>query len=490
MSTPPLDNRINDPALVRAKQYLQSLDLDKALAAIEASLKQRQQDSGSDLSFYGTILWCDILLTKGRFSKNSTFPTLAKHKLVELAGLLPQLKNSIAFLQLHLLMGEMHQQLGERLKAKAVYQHILQISQKEAHDIGEIQALNGLTKLALTDGLVEEALKLANQSLELLIQHTDESHYWVLVVNYLLQSQIFIHKKDFSQAKNYAERALQICEVQAMPEQAIQAHLLLGQITATLKENAIAITHLLTAKEQSLRVNHERFLASTTLYIGIVYYQVFHYPKSLENLNTVASNYQSLLTVSQQILLLNYLGTAQLLSYQDEIAISHFLAAEKLAKKYRNKPALVFCLAFLGVVYSRKTEYNKALRYAKRVNTIIQEIGDVNGVQVNLINLGNVHNKLERYSESIKLTSRGIAAAKRMKDGLSEIRGYQIMAEIFRKQKAFKSAVMYQMIYTKFYEDFYQRNDRQKVLEIEHQFIVKQLEQRIKKLEAMDKHKQ
>ena len=166
---------------MQAKQYLQELALDEALAAIELSLKKRQQDSGSDLTFYGTILWCDILLTKGRFSKNSTFPTLAKHKLVELEALIPQLKNSVAFLQFHLLMGEMYQQLGETLKTKNVYLNVLQISQKEAHDIGEIQALNGLAKLALTEGQIEEALKLANQSLELLIQHTDESHYCCLL---------------------------------------------------------------------------------------------------------------------------------------------------------------------------------------------------------------------------------------------------------------------------------------------------------------------
>jgi len=119
---------------------------------------------------------------------------------------------------------------------------------------------------------------------------------------------------------------------------------------------------------------------------------------------------------------------------------------------------------------------------------MLKEIGDVDGIQVNLINLGSVHNKLEKYSESIKLTSRGIAAAKRMKDGLAEIRGYQIMAEIFRKQKDFKSAVMYQLIYTKFYEDFYQRNDRQQVCEIEHQFTIQQLEKRIADLQK-NRHK-
>ena len=483
MSTP-LDNNLNDPALLRAKQHLRVLNLDQALSAIDVSLKKRQQDSGSDLSFYGTILWCEILLTKGRFSKDTTFPTLAKHKLLEIQALTPQLDSSIAFLSFHLLIGEAHYQLQEHLKAQVVYQHILQLSQQAAYDIGAIQALNGLTKLALADGLIPEALSLANQSLELLIQHTDEAHYWVLVENYLLQSRIFLHKKDTSQAKNYVERARQTCEEQGYKELLIQTYLLSGQVALEQKDSTLAVTHLLAAKERSIAVQHQVYLAISTLYIGMVYNQVFHYPKALAYLTLVETAYQPLLDTTQEALLLNYLGTAYFLSHQNEAAEAHFLAAEKLTKKHQNKPALAFCLAFLGVLYSRKDNYNKALRYAKRVNNIIQEIGDINGVQVNLINLGNVHYKLEKYSESIKLTSRGIAAAKRMKDGLSEIRGYQIMAEIFRKKKEYKSAVMYQMIYTKFYEDFYQRNDRQKVCEIEHQFEIKQLERRIQALEA------
>lgn len=481
MSTP-LSNNLNDPALIRAKQCLQNLELDKALAAIDTALKKRQQDSGSDLSFYGTILWCEILLAKGRFLKDATFPTLVHHKLLEIKTLVPQVNSTSTFLPFHLLLAETHRQLKAPNKAKAIYENILQLSQKETNDIGEIQALNGLTKLALSKGTIEEALNTVNQSLELLIQHTDEAHNWVLVENYLLQSQIFLHKKDRNQARNYVERALKICQEQDFKELVMQAHLLFGRITVEMKEHVLAITHLLEVREKSTFTQHQVFLASANLYIGIVYNRVFHYPKSLENLTLVEKDYQKFLDASQKVLLLNSLGTSFFLSHQIDVAERHFLAAEKLAKQHQNKPALAFCLAFLGVVYSRENKFNKALRYAKRVNNIIQEIGDVNGLQVNLINLGSVHSKLEKYSESIKLTSRGIAAAKRMKDGLSEIRGYQIMAEIFRKKKDYKSAVMYQMIYTKFYEDFYQRNDRQKVSEIEHQFIVRRLERKINEL--------
>lgn len=475
-------HELTDTSLNTAKKCLQVLDLDNALKAIDQSLKKRQQDSGSDLSFYGNILWCEILLAKGRFSKDIAYSTLAFNKLSEAKSLIPQVEHSVAFLPFHLLMGTAYLQLNKLGEAKETYENILKISEQAGNDIGQIQGLNALAKLAFNAKDTEQALVLANQSLELLIQHTDEENYADLVRNYLLQGAIFLRKGDISQAKNYGERALKIGEDRALKELTIASHILLGRITIALKEYVLAITHLLTAKEQSSLVNHSSFLASSILYSGIVYNHVFHYPKALQNFRQVEEKYNTLLDDSEKVLLLNYLGKSYFQSSKNEESEQYFLAAEKLAKKHNDKFALMLSLAFLGAVNSRKSEYNKALRYAKRVDTLTKQIGDADGVQVNLLNLGNVHNELEKYNEGIKLASRGVAAAKRMKDGLSEIRGYQIMAEIFRKKKDYKSAVMYQMIYTKFYEDFYQRNDRQQVAEIEYQFAIQKLERRIQEL--------
>lgn len=480
MSTPL--NASADKALISAKAHLKAFDLDKALAAIDQSLQKSQQDTGSDLSFYGNMLWCKILLAKGRFSKDLSFPKLALTQLSALSNLIPQVKESVAFLSLHFLTANAYSQINQPEKAKEIYQNILSISLKAEYDIGKIQALNGLAKLAITTNENELALDLANQSLELLIQHTNEDNYDDLAINYLLQSAIFKQKGDFSQAKNYAERALAICEERHFKELAINAHLHLGKVAIELKENVLAITHLLTAKEQSMAISHTAFLAESILHVGIVYHQVFHYPKALEKFQLIEEQYQKVLKDADKILLLNYLGKAYFQSYDNEAAKKYFLAAEQQARLQHDKAALVLCLAYLGKICRRQSEYDRALRYAKKVNDLTKQIGDVDGVQVNLINLGNVHNKLEKYNEGIKLASRGIAAAKRMKDGLSEIRGYQIMAEIFRKKKDYKSAVMYQMIYTKFYEDFYQRNDRQQVADVEHRFVIDKLERKIREL--------
>lgn len=481
MSTP-LQEPEGDP-LSSARRYLQAFELDKALESINHSLKNRQIDSGSDLSIHGKILRGEILLAKGRFLKNLTFPTQAFHQLEAVEDILPKGNNNL-FHFIQLLLAQANLQLNNKDKARGIYEKLLVDSQTKGLNIEQIQALNGLAKIALKEKDTESALAFINQSLELLIQHTDEEHYFVLVENYLLQSEIYFKKSDIGPAKNYAERALKICEDRNLKEQEIKAHILLGRTALSLQNNPEAITHLLEARQKSTDLGHQVFYAESTLYIGVVYNLVFHYPKALEYFKLVEEGYKDLLNSSKQILLMNYLGKSYFQLHEEEEAENYFYKTEKLAKQHNKKTALVFCYAYLGVIYARKNDFKKALIYAKKVDNITKEIGQVDGVQLNLINLGLIHSKLEKYNESIKLTSRGIAAAKRMKDGQSEIKGYQIMAEIFRKKKAYKSAVMYQSIYTKFYEDFYQRNDRQKVSEMEHQFMVQQLTNKITELEG------
>ena len=342
--------------------------------------------------------------------------------------------------------------------------------------------LNRAAEIALGDGHLTKAIQHANEALELLIQETDESHYINLAHNHLIHSKIYLAQKDFNQANNFVERGLQICEERNFDKLISEGFLISGKISFFQKDYISAILYFLAARSKASSNQQAKQLTESILFIGKVYTEVFHYEKALENFRQLEINDEIQLDRSNQLGLLNYLGKAHFYLFQYDSAMIYFKEAEQLAQQSNDKTALVFCQSYIGMIHARQEEYNRALRYAKKVNHITEEIGDAYGLQINLINLGNIHNKLEKYSEGIKLTSRGIAAAKRMKDGLSEIRGYQIMAEIFRKQKDYKSAVMYQMIYTKFYEDFYQRNDRLKVIEIEYDYTIKQLRQQVEQL--------
>ncbi len=302
--------------------------------------------------------------------------------------------------------------------------------------------------------------------------------------NLLERGKTHLLAHELDKALEVIRQSLKTSQLNQLNNQEIEAKLLIGKIHISKKEYVHAITPLLVAKEKSHQIQNLELLGQSILQIGVLYNRVFHYPKALENLYWVKENYWESLNLTDQILLLNYLGKSHFLSFENEAAEEHFAAAVQLAKQQQDKRPLAFAYAYLGRLYTIRKNFKKALIFAKKTNDIIEKTGDTEGVQVNLINLGDIHSQLEKYSEGIKLASRGIAAAKRMKDEFYEIRGYQIMAEIFRKKKDYKNAVMYQMIYTKFYEDFYQRNDRQKISEIESQFTIQQLRDLIEQLKS------
>ena len=290
-------------------------------------------------------------------------------------------------------------------------------------------------------------------------------------------------KKELPQALDAVQLFLQTPSLEVHKKEYAKAQLLLGKIHLNQHEYVHSTLPLLKAMEYFKILNDNIHLAQTNLQMGVLYNRVFHYPRALHYLQLTKNSYWKYLSVTDQVELLTFLGISLFRLEQLDTAEACFETAVKLIQEGgldKSKTASPY--AYLGKIEKINNKIKPALIFAKKANDIIEKFGDIEGTQVNLINLGSIHCQLEKYNEGIKLASRGIAAAKRLKDGFYEIRGYQIMAEIFRKKKDYKSAVMYQMIYTKFYEDFYQRNDRQKISEIESDFKISQLQKEIERL--------
>ena len=246
----------------------------------------------------------------------------------------------------------------------------------------------------------------------------------------------------------------------------------------------LAMLNLVEAKNLSKKIQHDTLQACAILYIGIVYTKVISYNNALDNFAYIEKNYNFLLQ-NPVYKHSYYKALGKALYYTNELtnAEIHFTILATSAKKNRDDTALVISLAYLSNIQATQKKFKKALMLAKRTNNLIEQIGtDVEGLQVNLINLGNIHYHLGKYSEAVKLTSRGITASKRLKDELSEIKGYQVMSNIFQKQKDYKNALLYQTIYSKFFEDFFARNDRQKIREIEQAAIIQELKDKVRQI--------
>ena len=471
-----------DDLIERGKQHLQIYQLEEALDVLQHSLLQRQLKEGANLPFHGQLLWCKILLTKGRFSGDQSFSKTALHKLEEIRNLLPPTIINTAPIPLTLLLSQAHYQVGHIQEAQQLANQLVLFSKTSKYIIGEIEAYNALGQYAIHQQQIEEALVFARKAQTLLINHTKVNVDQVLATNYDLLSAIFLAKADYLQAENYAKKLLLLSKGNAtLQEGYIKAHLFLGQSAMQLKEYAVSMQHLVEARASAESIRQKYLQAWSNFQIGVLYSEVSNYPKALTCFQNIQDQFSFILnTPTTQLLFFNAFGKAHFYAKQYEEAQTLFNKVQQHATTPSDKRALVVALSYLSSIYTTQKNFKKALLLAKKANDIIEQIGeDMDGLQVNLINLGNVHYQLGKYSEAIKLTSRGITAAKRLKDELNEIGGYRVMSNIFQKQKDYKNALLYQTIYSKFFEDFFLRNDRQVIGDIEQDFIIENLRKQV-----------
>ncbi len=468
-----------------SKKYLQTYQLDEALSIINRSLLQSQLNEGTDLSINGQILWCKILLTKGRFSGEETISKLALNKLEDCHRLYIASNNSaMTPLPLMTLLTKAHYQIGDTVKAQQLAQQLLLFSKTTNYTIGKIEAYNLLGQITLLRQYSIKALTFARKAQELLIQDTQILNPAILATNYELLCDIFLHQKEYKQAAIYARKVLQLVKENKLllKEEPIKAHITLGTCALHLHNHTIALSHLLEAKELSTAIGQKQLIAASLLQQAILYNKVQYSDGALKCLETIATKFEGVLKNNTSILLFhNTWGQTLYDAHQLEEARAHFEIVQQLANPAIEKSATIIALVHLSAIHTAKKEFKKALFLAKKANEYIEDIAqDTKGQALNLINLGNIHYQLGKFSEAIKLTSRGITTAKRQQEEHNEIRGYQLMSLILQRQKNYKNALIYQTIYTKFFEDFFQRNERQVLSNFEAAFTIQALKRRSK----------
>jgi len=414
MSTPVSPEEL----LQKGSAYFQAYQLDKALEIMNHLQLQLQLQQGAELSFHGQILWCNILLTKSRFSGNPSYAQIALHKLEELQQLLPSSFANGGSAPFILLFAQAHFQLHNFVKASQLIAQFLSTNKTADFFVGKAQAYTLLGAIAMTSFDIPKAIEFADKNQALLDKHSTNLSQQDLSATYDFLSTISLKQQAYTKAKEYAQKLESLGQETKLQEESIKGKLQLAQIAIEQQQYELAMLTLVQAKGLSKKIQHETLYAHIILHIGIVYTKVTSYNNALDNFASIQKEYSSLLQhPSYKHLYYTALGKA--LFYTNELA-------------------------------NAETHFTLLVKSAE--------------------------------NEAVKLTSRGITASKRLKDELSEIKGYQVMSNIFQKQKDYKNALLYQTIYSKFFEDFFARNDRQKIREIEQAALIQTLRDRVERL--------
>lgn len=440
---------------------------------MQENLSQLQLQEGSDFSFPSQLLWCKILVTKTRFTGNPSFAALAISKLEEARTLLPATVNHNAPLPLTALLAQANILMNNYAVAQQLAAQLLLFSKTSQSTISSIEAHNLLGKIALHKGKYDLALEHARKGQAFFLNDGSLNDDLVLANNYLLLSQSLFFQGAYDQAFLYGEKIIALANENSLLEELLIKALLWSAFSVSKqKKYAQAMQLLLEAKRRAFSIQHQQLANEIELAIGMLYSLVSDFPRAIDLFTNLQSNSQFFLNDRRRNLVFHLeWGKACYYTQEYEQAQSLFNKVISRATGTDYHRSLALAYAYLSCIATAHQKIPKALKLAKNCNRSLTALSqDVDGSQINLINLGNIHFQLGKYSEAVKLTSRGIATAKRLQDELSEIRGFQLMAKIFQQQKDFKNAFLYQSISSKFYEDFFLKNARNVIRELEYEF--------------------
>ncbi len=384
-------------------------------------------------------------------------------------------------LDILLALGEAYQNNTAYEEAANYYAKALDYAQKQKDLRGEILTYCAQSQLAILRNDFKRASELANYCLELL-EEKEAKYQYLAAEAYNQLTQICIKRQDYGSLLEYCEPLLKISRAQNEVEKELNALNYLAIYYGNLSDYKRAMQYLLEALNKSRAIDFRSVTAACLINIGTIYAQFYNHEEAQSRYKTVLKEYHDVIDNNTRAIVLNNVGNIYYETDHYTEAKAYFQQSLDLAKSIQYREMMALSLAQLSRNNTALGHIDKALELANEAQVLIQELGDVNGREVNLLNLGNIHYLRQDYERAIILTSQGIVAAKRRQDKANEIRGYQLLAKIHRDVGDFKKALQYQLVYSNAQEGFAKERLNRQVMDLEIQYAIKEKQKEIEQL--------
>jgi signal transduction histidine kinase/tetratricopeptide (TPR) repeat protein len=454
-------------------------DLNIAMKTAEMALELSNLKTYTKGIIQSNLLLGKIYTTSGRFhAEASDFPVALQF--IEQADLhnQPPFQNGTT-VEIYLAYGDVFQNQSVFDKAVKYYNNALENGKREENKEDIIKSLCALSNHFVLQKELDTSYKYINEAISLIDNTTSES---LKAEVYNQICQVLIKKQEYSSVLKYSLEALEISKRIGEVEKELTALNNIAVYHGVLAEYKTAMEHLLPALEKSKAINFRKNASQSLINIATIYASLFNYEEAIKRYKTVLAEYDEVIDDYTQVIIYNNLGNIYYNSDDPQKAINNFQEAYELAVKINYREMIAHTLAQKGRANAALKNFDLALKNAEEAQVLITELGEINGKQINLINLGNIYFHKKEFGEAIKLTSQGIVTAKRMKDQENEIRGYQILAKIYQELEDYEKALSYQLIYSKAQEGFAKEQRSRQVLDIEIQFSIQQKQKEIEQL--------
>ncbi len=459
----------------------EQLFLSRAFDEAEEYLDVEQSSESVRNSFNWIYAKVRLLKKKGQYSENSQHFQNA-------IALITSSKQNISFsvYEKALLGIEMGQVLVFQKKSEKAL-----VVLNENHDYfklnSEFVAL-GIAKIALGNLYLDEndfntANEYANDALQLISELAEEQDNLKLQVCNLI-GRIFVKKQEYDQALKYSELARSLAVNTGNIEEELIAlnNIAISNVTQSQYQAAMEI--FFDVLDRSSSIDFRPMIARSLINIGSVYAQLFNFDEASKRYEEALDNYYDCLSSSTAVVLYNNIGNAAFSLLEYNKAIQSFQRCLNLAIETNYQEMIAHTYAQLSKTYIAKKQYGKASGFAIKAYHLMEDLPDIAGIQINLLNLGQIAFFNQEFDKAIRYASKGIVMAKAKYDDFSKIRGYQLLADIHHAKGNFEDAYRFLLIHKAVQQEFSQLQYARQVLNVEIKNVLIEKQHEIERLQT------
>ncbi len=330
-----------------------------------------------------------------------------------------------------------------------------------------------------------KALELATDTWQLLRQHQNQ-HTISLKIDLLqLLAQIHLHRQDFTKLEEFVHPLLELSRQVGDAEREAWALLNLGIVQSIGSDYKSAITLFLESLEKSEKIAYRSNVSNCLINIGNVYANLFNYADALDRYQIAINDYADVLNESVRIATNLNIGNLYHAAEQYELALEYFEKGLSAATHEGKVEMIIHAHALMSRTLLALKKLDKGIEHAQKAAELMpNSISNATGRQINLLNLAEIAFLQGDTEGGAKMAIRGIAAARRVLDDASELRGFRLLARMFENVKDFKRAYRAQLIYSRRQADFLKMQRSLHALDLE---IKYSLTEKQRKIEALTK---
>ena len=339
-----------------------------------------------------------------------------------------------------------------------------------------------MSQLYLAKNEVDEAIKRAEEAQEYLKANVKSNHCDLWSEVQVNLSQAYIKKQDYSRSLQMSQDLLQSSRQLGDIEKEIFALRNIAVVCGVKSNYKIGMQYFLEALDKCESIGYKELYVQIQVNIGTLYAHLFNYPEAIRRYKGMVEKYSDFLEDVTKVVVYNNLGNIYLSTHQPGNALEYFENALRLASQGNFRSMQAHALAQLSRTNLQLGMVDDAKKNARSAQDIIEELGKVNGKQINLLNWGEIFYREKDFDKAQIFTMEAIGMAREVKDDACEIRCYKHLAKIFQSKGDFKKALDYEVKYGEIQEAFAKEQYDRQFLDMEIRHAIKEKQKAIEAL--------